>query len=194
MSLQNILLICFSAIVVENFIFSRFLGVCPFLGVSKQPATAFGMGLAVTFVITVSNFLTFEINQYILRPYQMEYLQTIAFILVIAVLVQLLEMFLKRFVPTLYHALGIYLPLITTNCAVLGAALLAVEGYSNVLEATVFGFASSVGFLAALLIFAGVRERLVFAAPPKSFEGMPLALIAAGLCAMAFSGFSGIEL
>ncbi|MBR6530853.1 MAG: RnfABCDGE type electron transport complex subunit A [Clostridia bacterium] len=194
MDLVNLLLIAFSAIVVENFIFSRFLGVCPFLGVSKQPATAFGMGLAVTFVITVSNFLTFEINDLILKPYGLEFLQTIAFILVIAVLVQLLEMFFKRYIPVLYHALGIYLPLITTNCAVLGAALLAVESYTSVLEATFFGFASSIGFLVALLIFAGVRERLVFAHPPRAFEGMPLALISAGLCAMAFSGFSGIQL
>ena len=194
MTLTGLLLIAFSAIVVENFIFSRFLGICPFLGVSKQPATAMGMGLAVTFVITVSTFLTFEINALILVPYGLEFLQTIAFILVIAVLVQLLEMFFKRYIPVLYHALGIYLPLITTNCAVLGAALLAVENYTNALEATFFGFASAVGFLVSLLIFAGVRERLVFAEPPRAFEGMPLALIAAGLCAMAFSGFSGIQL
>ena len=194
MDLANLLLIAFSAIIVENFIFSRFLGVCPFLGVSSNPSTAFGMGLAVTFVITISNLMTFGINELILKPYRLEFLQTIAFILVIAVLVQLLEMFLKRFVPVLYHALGIYLPLITTNCAVLGAALLAVESYTSVLEATVFGFASAIGFLVAILIFAGVRERLVFADPPKSFGGMPITLIAAGLCAMAFSGFSGIDL
>ena len=183
-----------NGIIYENPVLVLLLGTCPTLAVTTSVKNAFGMGLAVTFVITVSNFLTFEVNELILKPYGLEFLQTIAIILIIAVLVQLIEMFFKRYIPVLYHALGIYLPLITTNCAVLGAALLAVENYSTVLEATVFGFASAIGFLVALLIFAGVRERLVFAAPPRAFEGMPLALLAAGLCAMAFSGFSGIEL
>lgn len=192
--MKEILLIAFAAIITENFIFSRFLGICPFLGVSEKPSTAMGMGLAVTFVMTVSSALTFLVYQYILVPSGLEYIKTIAFILIIAALVQIIEMFLKKFVPALYQALGIYLPLITTNCAVLGAALLNVQNGFNFIESTVFGLSAAIGFTVALLVFAGVRERLRFATPPKAFKGVPILLVSAGLIAMAFSGFAGISL
>jgi len=184
----------FSAIFLENFIFSKFLGICPFLGVSEKPSTALGMGLAVTFVVTVSSVLTWIVYYMLLVPFELEYLKTIAFILVIACLVQFIEMFLKRFVQPLYQSLGIYLPLITTNCAVLGAAILNIQNEYDLITSTAYSFAASIGFTMAILIFAGVRERLNFAEPPKAFSGMPLALITAGIIAMAFSGFSGIKL
>lgn len=192
--MKEILLIAFAAIITENFIFSRFLGICPFLGVSEKPSTAAGMGFAVMFVMTVSSALTWLVYKFILVPSGLEYIKTIAFILIIAALVQIIEMFLKKFVPALYQALGIYLPLITTNCAVLGAALLNIQNGFSFIESVVFGFAAAVGFTMALLIFAGVRERLKFATPPAAFKGIPLLLISAGLIAMAFSGFSGISL
>jgi len=194
MDFQGILLIMFSAIFLENFIFSKFLGICPFLGVSEKPSTALGMGLAVTFVVTVSSVLTWIVYYMLLVPFELEYLKTIAFILVIACLVQFIEMFLKRFVQPLYQSLGIYLPLITTNCAVLGAAILNIQNEYDLITSTAYSFAASIGFTMAILIFAGVRERLNFAEPPKAFSGMPLALITAGIIAMAFSGFSGIKL
>lgn len=192
--MKEILLIAFAAIITENFIFSRFLGICPFLGVSEKPSTAAGMGFAVMFVMTVSSALTWLVYKFILVPSGLEYIKTIAFILIIAALVQIIEMFLKKFVPSLYQALGIYLPLITTNCAVLGAALLNIQNGFNFLESVVFGLSAAIGFTVALLIFAGVRERLRFATPPASFKGIPILLISAGLIAMAFSGFSGISL
>ena len=192
--MKEILLIAFAAIITENFIFSRFLGICPFLGVSEKPSTAMGMGLAVTFVMTVSSALTWLVYEYILVPSGLEYIKTIAFILIIAALVQIIEMFLKKFVPALYQALGIYLPLITTNCAVLGAALLNVQNGFSFIEAVVFGLSAAIGFTVALLIFAGVRERLRFALPPAAFKGVPILLVSAGLIAMAFSGFAGISL
>ena len=192
---MNILLIMFSAILVENFIFAKFYGCCPFLGVSEKPDTALGMGMAVTFVMTVSGAVTWAVYQYILIPLQLEYLQTVAFILVIAALVQFIEMFLRKFIPTLYSALGIYLPLITTNCAVLSAALLAVQNPSfTFVSAVAFGFASALGFTLAIVVFAGLRSRLRFADPPRAFKGFPLTLITAGLLAMAFSCFSGVKL
>jgi electron transport complex protein RnfA len=192
MTLTEILLMMLGAILIENYIFVRFLGCCPFLGLSEKPSTAFGMGCAVTFVMTVSSAITTAVYKYILLPYNLEYLKTIAFILVIASFVQLIEMFLKKYVPSLYAALGIYLPLITTNCAILGAAILCVQNDYSVFESAVFGFSGAVGFTLAIVIFAGVRERVAFADPPKCFKGIPLALITAGLIAMAFSGFQGV--
>ena len=183
----------FAAILTENFIFSRFYGCCPFLGVSDKPSTALGMGMAVTFVMTVSSAATWAVYHLVLVPIQMEYLKTIAFILVIATLVQFIEMFLRKFIPVLYSSLGIYLPLITTNCAVLGSALVNIEKGYSFIESVVFGFSAAIGFTMAIVVFAGVRARLKFAEPPKSFRGFPILLIAAGLVAMAFSGFSGMK-
>lgn len=191
--MSGILTIMFAAVLTENFIFSRFYGVCPFLGVSDKPSTALGMGMAVTFVMTISSAATWTVYRLFLEPYELEYLKTIAFILVIASLVQFIEMFLKKFVPTLYGALGIYLPLITTNCAVLGSALVNIEEGYGFLESVAFGFSAAVGFTMAIVVFAGVRERLRFADPPKAFRGFPILLIAASLVAMAFSGFSGMK-
>lgn len=193
-TLRNIFLIMFTAIIIENFIFSRFLGICPFLGVSEKPSTALGMGFAVMFVMTLSSSATYLVYKYILVKFGLEYMQTLAFILIIATLVQFIEMFLKKSVPSLYGALGIYLPLITTNCAVLGAALINIQNGYNFIESTVFGFSAAAGFTLAIVIFAGVRARLSFANPPKCFRGVPLALVAAGLIAMAFMGFSGTTL
>ena len=194
MDFKELLLIVFAAIITENFIFSKFLGICPFLGVSEKPSTAAGMGFAVMFVMSVSSALCWIVYSYVLIPFNLQYLQTIAFILIIASLVQIIEMFLKRFIPVLYQALGVYLPLITTNCAVLGAVILNVQNERSFIESVVFGLASAVGFTMDMLIFAGVRARLRFATPPKSFRGVPILLISAGLIAMAFTGFSGITL
>lgn len=191
--ISSLLLLTVSAIFVENFIFSRFLGCCPFLGVSEKPKTALGMGCAVTFVMTLASGVTWLVYHLLLVPFGLTYAKTIAFILVIACLVQFMEMFLKRFVPTLYTALGIYLPLITTNCAVLGSCLLNIQYGRSLLESVVFGFASALGFTMAILLFAGLREKLRFSNPPACFRGMPLALITAGLAAMAFAGFSGMS-
>lgn len=191
--MENIFLIMFTAILTENFIFSRFYGCCPFLGVSDKPSTALGMGMAVTFVMTVSSAATWAVYHLVLVPAKMEYLKTIAFILVIATLVQFIEMFLRKFIPVLYSSLGIYLPLITTNCAVLGSALVNIEKGYSFPESVVFGFSAAIGFTLAIVIFAGVRSRLQFAEPPKAFRGFPILLISAGLAAMAFSGFSGMK-
>ncbi len=192
--MTKILLIMLGAIFVENFIFSRFFGICPFLGVSEKPDTALGMGFAVMFVMTLSSAATSLVYDLLLVRFELEYLSTIVFIVIIASLVQFIEMFLKKLVPSLYSALGIYLPLITTNCAVLGAALLNIEEGRGFLESVVFGFSAAVGFTLALVIFAGVRARMRENNIPKSFRGSPIALIAAGLIAMAFAGFSGISL
>lgn len=189
----NIFMIMFAAILTENFIFSRFYGCCPFLGVSDKPSTALGMGMAVTFVMTISSAITWAVYRLVLEPLDLAYLKTIAFILVIATLVQFIEMFLRKFMPALYSALGIYLPLITTNCAVLGCALVNIQNGSGFVESVVFGFSAALGFTMAITVFAGVRERLVFANPPKAFEGFPILLIAASLAAMAFSGFAGMK-
>ncbi len=191
--MNSMFMIMFTAILTENFIFSRFYGCCPFLGVSDKPSTALGMGMAVTFVMTLASAATWAVYNFLLEPFGLQYLKTIAFILLIATLVQFIEMFLRKFIPALYGALGIYLPLITTNCAVLGAALVNIEeGYSFV-ESVVFGFSAALGFTLAIVIFAGVRERLNFANPPKAFRGFPILLISASLAAMAFSGFSGMK-
>ena len=194
MAFKDLLLIAFAAVITENFIFTRFLGICPFLGVSEKPSTAAGMGFAVMFVMTLSSAMTILVYRYVLIPNNLEYLQTIAFILIIASLVQIIEMFLKKFIPVLYRALGVYLPLITTNCAVLGSALINVQKNYGFIESVTFGFSAAVGFTIAILIFAGVRARLRFAEPPKAFRGIPILLLSAGLIAMAFSGFSGISL
>ena len=190
----SILFIMFSAILVENFIFSRFWGCCPFLGVSEKPDTALGMGMAVTFVMTLSSAVTWAVNHFLLEPFGLQYLQTIAFILVIAALVQFIEMFLRRFIPALYSSLGIYLPLITTNCAVLSSALLIVQENYNFIQAIAFGFSAALGFTLAIIVFAGLRSRMVCADPPRAFKDFPLTLITAGLLAMAFSCFSGVKL
>lgn len=191
---MNILMLMLSAVLIENFIFSKFLGICPFLGVSEKPATAAGMGCAVVFVITLSSAVTWAIYYGILVPFRLEYLKTIAFILIIAALVQIIELFLRRFIPALYGALGIYLPLITTNCAVLGTALLNIENEYSFLDSVLYGFFAAVGFTMAIVIFAGVRSRMRYSDCPKAFRGVPIALIAAGLIAMAFSGFSGVSI
>ena len=194
----SVLSIMFTALLVENFIFSKFYGCCPFLGVSEKPSTALGMGMAVTFVITVSSAVTWVVYHFLLVPewanYDLGYLKTIAFILVIAALVQFIEMFLRKFIPALYSALGIYLPLITTNCAVLSSALLIVQNEYDFVKAVCFGLAASLGFTLAIVVFAGVRTRMENADPPRAFRGFPLTLIAAGLLAMAFSCFSGVKL
>jgi len=194
MTLSGILLLVVSAVFIDNFIFSKFLGCCPFLGVSKNPSTAFGMGCAVIFVMTLSSAVTYCVYTFVLVPFELEYLKTIAFILIIAALVQMIEFFLKSKVPALYESLGIYLPLITTNCAVLGAALLNIQNGYDFITSVIFGCASGVGFTMAILIFAGVRARMQFSNPPPSFKGTPIALITAGLIAMAFMGFSGMSI
>ena len=193
MSFTDVLLMMFTAVLVENFIFSRFYGCCPFLGVSEKPDTALGMGMAVTFVMTVSGAATWAVYRFLLVPFGLEYLKTVAFILVIAALVQFIEMFLKKSMPTLYTALGVYLPLITTNCAVLGVVLLNVQNDYNFIESVVYGITGGLGFLLAIYLFSTVRERLEFADYPKAFEGFPIALITAGLIALAFMGFSGLQ-
>ncbi|MCI2106416.1 MAG: electron transport complex subunit RsxA [Intestinimonas sp.] len=185
--------IALGAILVNNFIFAQFLGICPFMGVSKKVDTAMGMGVAVIFVMGVASVFTWLVNEFLLVPFHLEFMQTIAFILVIAALVQFIEMFLQKSVPALYSALGIYLPLITTNCAVLGVALLNIQNGYNFIESLVYGVTGGIGFLVAIVLFASVRERLEFSDCPKSFEGFPIALITAGLLALCFMGFSGLK-
>ena len=190
--ISRLLAITLAAILANNFIFSQFLGICPFLGVSKKVDTAVGMGFAVTFVMGLASAITWAVNKFILVPLDLEYMQTVAFILVIASLVQFIEMFLQKSMPSLYTALGVYLPLITTNCAVLGVALLNIQEGYNFIESVVYGITGGIGFLVAIVLFASIRERLVFAEYPKSFEGFPIALVTAGLMALAFMGFSGL--
>lgn len=190
--MKEIILIAIAAIFVENFVLSKFLGICPFLGVSKKTSTAVGMGGAIIFVITISSLVTWPIYEYLLKPYDLTYLRTIVFILVIAALVQLVETVMKKFMPPLYRALGIYLPLITTNCAVLGSALLIVEREYTLAKAVVFGFASAVGFTLALVLFSGVRERIETNDIPPAFQGLPITLVAAALVSVAFFGFQGL--
>ena len=186
------MLIIVGSALVNNVVLSQFLGLCPFLGVSKKTETAAGMGGAVIFVITLSSFVTSVIYQFILVPTHMEYLQTIVFILIIAALVQFVEMFLKKAMPSLYQALGVYLPLITTNCAVLGVALINVQKDYNILQGTVNGFATAVGFTLSIIVMAGIREKIEYNDIPESFRGFPIVLITAGLMAIAFFGFSGM--
>ena len=186
------LLIIIGAIFVNNVVLSQFLGICPFLGVSSKVETAAGMGAAVTFVMAISSIVAYLVQYYILVPLGIEFMQTIVFILVIASLVQMVEIVLKKLSPSLYQALGIFLPLITTNCAVLGVALLLVQKEFNLLESVVYAVGTAIGFALALVIFAGIRERLAINGVPKSFKGVPIALVTAGILAMAFMGFSGL--
>ena len=190
--MKELMLIIVGSALVNNVVLSQFLGLCPFLGVSKKTAPAAGMGGAVIFVITLSSFVTSVIYQFILVPTHMEYLQTIVFILIIAALVQFVEMFLKKAMPSLYQALGVYLPLITTNCAVLGVALINVQKDYNILQGTVNGFATAVGFTLSIIVMAGIREKIEYNDIPESFRGFPIVLITAGLMAIAFFGFSGL--
>ena len=194
MDFTKLLEITLSAILINNFIFSQFLGICPFMGVSKKMDTAAGMGMAVIFVMGLAAAMSWLINEFLLIPLGLEYLQTLAYILVIASLVQFVEMFLKKGMPSLYSALGIYLPLITTNCAVLGAVLINTQNNYNLIESIVYGVTGGVGFLIAIVLFASIREKLRFAEYPKSFEGFPIALVTAGLLALAFMGFSGMKI
>jgi electron transport complex protein RnfA len=191
--MKEMIMILISAALINNVVLSQFLGICPFLGVSKKTKTAASMGAAVIFVITISSFVTSLIYQFLLEPFGLSYLQTIVFILVIAALVQLVEMFLKKFSQSLYNALGVYLPLITTNCAVLGVALTNIQDGYGVLKSTFNGFATAVGFTIGIVIMAGIRERIEGNDIPKSFQGFPIVLITAGLMAIAFIGFSGIQ-
>ena len=186
--------ISLGAILINNFIFSQFLGCCPFLGVSNKMSTATGMSVAVTFVMTLASAICWVVNQYLLVPLGLAVMQTVAYIRVIAVLVQLVEMFLKKSIPSLYTAMGIFLPLITTNCAVLGVVLLNTQNGYNFLESVVYGFTGGIGFAVAIILFASVRERLEFADYPKIFEGFSICLVSAALFALAFMGFSGLKI
>ena len=192
--IQSLLGILISAIISENFILVKFYGICPFMGVSKKIDTAIGMGMAVTFVMGLASAMCWAVDQLILIPLGLEYMQTVAFILAIASIVQLVEMFLKKTVPALYQALGIFLPLITTNCAVLGVALVNAQKGYDFLQSVINGVAGGLGFTLSIVLFASIRQRTDKSDCPKSFQGFPLALIAAGLLAMAFMGFSGLKI
>ena len=185
-------LIVITAIFVNNIVLAQFLGICPFLGVSKKIDTALGMAAGVAFVMTLATICTYLIEYYVLRQFHIEYLQTITYILVIATLVQLIEIILKKVLPVLYQALGVFLPLITTNCTILGVAIVVIQKEYNMLESVVFALSTSIGFGLALVLFAGLREHLSLVKVPKGMQGMPVALVVAGLLAMAFMGFSGI--
>lgn len=190
----RILAILLSSILVNNYVLSRFLGCCPFMGVSKRVDTALGMGMAVTFVMALASVITWLIQYFLLVPLHIEYMQTIAFILVIASLVQFVEMMLQKTSPALYQSLGVYLPLITTNCAVLGVALINITEQYNLLETIVNGVGAAVGFTLAIVLFAGIREKMQYNDVPKSLQGFPSALIAASLMSMAFMGFQGLAI
>jgi len=190
--MTEILLLMVSAIFVNNVIFARYLGICPYLGVSRKVDTAVGMGMAVTFVMTMATAITYVINYAILDKFGVQYLQTVMFILVIASLVQIVELILRKVSPSLYSALGVYLPLITTNCAILGVALLSIQNKYNFFMAILFAFCSALGFTLAIIIFAGIRERLDNADIPEPFKNVPIALVTAGILALAFMGFSGL--
>ena len=190
--MSNLLIIAIGSALVNNVVLSQFLGLCPFLGVSKKVKTAAGMGTAVIFVITLASFVAALIYQFVLIPLNITYLKTIVFILVIAALVQFVEMFLKKYMVSLYESLGVYLPLITTNCAVLGVALTNVQKSYSILASVVNGFATAAGFTISIVILAGIREKMEYNDIPKPFQGMPIVLITAGLMAIAFCGFSGL--
>ena len=190
--IKNLIVLSLGSALINNVVLSQFLGLCPFLGVSQKVKTALGMGGAVIFVITLASIVTGLIYKGLLVTFDLTYLKTIVFILVIAALVQFVEMFLKRFVPSLYSALGVYLPLITTNCAVLGIAITNVQKDYSILEGTVNGFATAVGFTIAIVILAGIREKMQYNDIPKAFRGMPIVLVSAGLMAIAFCGFAGL--
>ena len=187
------LLIFISAIFVNNIIFSQFLGICPFLGVSKKVETSMGMGAAVAFVMTLATIVSWLVQHYLLNPFNLGYLQTLSFILVIAALVQMVEIILKKVSPALYQALGIFLPLITTNCAVLGVAILVIQKDYNLLQGVVYAISTAIGFALAMVLFAGLREQLALVKIPKGMAGTSIVLVTAGLLALAFMGFSGLE-
>ena len=191
---QSLLGIVLSAILTENFILVKFYGICPYMGVSKRIDTALGMGVAVTFVMAIASAASWAVNEYLLIPLELQYMQTVTFILVIASIVQVVEMFLKKAIPSLYQALGIFLQLKTTNCAVQGAALVNVQKNYDFLQSVVFGACGGLGFTLAIVLFASVRERTDRADCPRSFKGFPIALISAGLMALAFMGFSGLKI
>ncbi len=188
----KILLMMLSAILVNNYVLSRFLGICPFLGVSKKLETATGMGMAVIFVMTLASLITYLVQYFILVPLGLEFMQTIAFILVIAALVQLVEMVIQKSSPALYQGLGVYLPLITTNCAVLGVALINISENYTLIESVINGFGAAIGFTLAIVLFAGIRERFAVKQIPKPMQGFPIALISASLMSVAFMGFTGL--
>ncbi|RQW83947.1 MAG: electron transport complex subunit RsxA [Geobacter sp.] len=190
--MQDYFIIIVSAVLINNIVLSQFLGICPFVGVSKKLGAALGMGAAVTFVLVLAGGLTWAIQTYMLNPFNIGYLQTIAFILVIASLVQFVEMVIRKFSPALYKSLGVYLPLITTNCAVLGVAILNIQKEFSLLQALVFSLSHAIGFTLALVLMAGIRERLEDADTPKCMRGMPIALVTAALMSMSFLGFSGL--
>ena len=187
------ILIFITAIFVNNVVLSQFLGICPFLGVSKKVETATGMGAAVAFVLVIATIVTYLIQHYVLNPFGLQYLQTIAFILVIAALVQMVEIVLKKVSPSLYQALGVFLPLITTNCCILGVAILVIQNDYDLLTGVIYAFATAIGFALAMVLFAGIREQLSLVNIPKGMDGMAIALVTAGLLAMAFMGFSGVD-
>lgn len=187
------LLIFISAIFVNNIILSQFLGICPFLGVSQKISTSLGMGAAVAFVLTLATIVTYLVQIYVLNAFGLQYLQTIAFILIIAALVQMVEIILKKVSPALYQALGIFLPLITTNCAVLGVAILVIQKDYSLLQSVIYAFSTAVGFALAMVVFAGIREQLAFVKIPKGMRGMSIVLVTAGLLSLAFMGFSGVD-
>ena len=187
------ILIFITAIFVNNIVLSQFLGICPFLGVSKKVETATGMGAAVAFVLVIATIVTYLVQYYVLNPFGLEYLQTIAFILIIAALVQMVEIVLKKVSPALYQALGVFLPLITTNCCILGVAILVIQNDFDLLTGVIYAFATAIGFALAMILFAGIREQLSLVNIPKGMDGMAIALITAGLLAMAFMGFSGVD-
>ena len=187
------ILIFITAIFVNNIVLSQFLGICPFLGVSKKVSTASGLGLAVTFVLTLATIVTYLIQKLVLDPNGLAYLQTVAFILVIAALVQMVEIILKKVSPSLYQALGVFLPLITTNCCILGVAILIIQKDYNLLQGVVYAVSTALGFYLAMVIFAGLREQLAMTKVPKAMNGMPIALVTAALLSMAFMGFSGVD-
>ena len=193
-SFGELLGIALGAILVNNFILSQFLGICPFMGVSKKVETALGMGMAVIFVMGVASAVNYPINKYLLMTNDLGFMQTVTYILVIASLVQFVEMFLQKAVPSLYEALGVYLPLITTNCAVLGVVLQNTQNNYNFISSVTYGITGGIGFLLAIVLFASIRERMEFAVTPKSFEGFPIALVAASLLSLAFMGFSGLKI
>ncbi len=193
MDIMNLISVSLGAILINNFIVAQFLGICPFMGVSKRVETATGMGMAVIFVMAVASAVCFPINLLLIKL-DLEFMQTVAFILVIASLVQFIEMFLQKAMPSLYEALGVYLPLITTNCAVLGVVLQNSLNSSDFITSIVYGITGGIGFLVVIVIFASVRERMEFGDCPKSFEGFPIALLAAGFVALAFTGFSGLDI
>ena len=193
MDLTKLFSVALGAILVNNFIVAQFLGICPFLGVSKKVETATGMGMAVIFVMGLASAICWPINEFILEKFHLGFMQTVTFILVIAALVQFIEMFLQKSMPSLYEALGVYLPLITTNCAVLGVVLQNTQNSYDFITSVVYGVTGGIGFLVVIVLFASIRERMEFSEWPKAFEGFPIALVAAGLIALSFMGFSGLK-